>query len=509
MIDRRRDFVPAAIVVLLGAVFCVVQIQIRAPDHDNAYLLDISARMLAGERYFRDFLELNPPLYQALLFPVHGLHRLSGLGIYPLFIVYVSIVIVLVTLAILARLRPLLDGGPAERIWIGVAIEATLFFLPGPDFGQRDSVVIMLCLPALLWVGIREPRAPMTPGDWAAVLAACIGMLIKPYLVLVVVLAYGLNVVLLRDWRALIAPPIWLFAGLVAAYAAILVVFFPGWFEVVDLARIPYVAYDEPTWINGWTVRALTVLPILVIANEVFARGADKRLGRTLGAAAVGALVSFVLQHKGWSYHLLPLKLLLWLLLGWVVLAAAKWTATLRRYAALALCVILVLPLYRIISNGIETSRHVDTVMTRLADLLRENQVGPRVANFGTSVYPAYPLPFYRPSLPAWRFAQAWMIPWILQQERAGRGDAPDTRKVIAAQRSMVLEDFRRFRPDGILVDESPRLQAIDGPFDTLAWFRQDPQMAAILDEFERVGEFVDPQSVVTGKFGVYRRRQR
>ena len=51
---------------------CLLLLRILAPDHDNAYLLDIAGRMLAGGRYFRDFMELNPPLYSVLLFPPIG-----------------------------------------------------------------------------------------------------------------------------------------------------------------------------------------------------------------------------------------------------------------------------------------------------------------------------------------------------------------------------------------------------------------------------------------------------
>ena len=70
------------IILLAGVVSCGVLLQILAPDHDNAFHLEIAARMLAGGRYFFDFMELNPPLYPVLMIPVHGLRALTGLDLY-------------------------------------------------------------------------------------------------------------------------------------------------------------------------------------------------------------------------------------------------------------------------------------------------------------------------------------------------------------------------------------------------------------------------------------------
>ena len=95
------------------------------------------------------------------------------------------------------------------------------------------------------------------------------------------------------------------------------------------------------------------------------------------------------------------------------------------RYRMLLLCLVAVLPFYRLVDRTVLEERRVDESMRAMAAVLDANRIGPRIAVFGTSVYPAYPLSLYRETLPAWRFPQPWMIPWILQQGRAGRADAP------------------------------------------------------------------------------------
>jgi hypothetical protein len=72
----------------------------------------------------------------------------------------------------------------------------------------------------------------------------------------------------------------------------------------------------------------------------------------------------------------------------------------------------------------------------------------------------------------------------------------------------MVKEDFRRFHPDALLVDESLRMQAITGKFEMLEWFRRDPELARMLDEFERTGELKSPnRKYIGGDIALYKRR--
>jgi hypothetical protein len=99
------------------------------------------------------------------------------------------------------------------------------------------------------------------------------------------------------------------------------------------------------------------------------------------------------------------------------------------------------------------------------------------------------------------------MIPWIVQQGRAGRADAPDTAKMSTEMRRLMIEDFERYRPDAILVDETPEKLFLPDGFDIMAWFRQDPRMAAILDKYERVAVFDDPnERIHFRRLAVYRR---
>jgi hypothetical protein len=514
----RGEWLGRVAVMVAGLAACLLQLRILAPDHDNAYLLDVAGRMLSGGRYFHDFMELNPPLYSILLFPAHGLSA-TGLPLYSAFIIWISILITAATVAIFGTLRPLIEEGVAARAAISVGVLAALFVVPATDFGQRDHLALVLFLPALVWQAGRR-RGRVTAAGWAVVIAAALGVLIKPYLVLAVAGAYAVRLAEERDWRLLIEPPVWCFAAIACLYVGLIFLAFPEWFLVAEIAQSAYSAFDGSEWIGRREVVTAVAIAVLAGANEVFGRQGERRLGRVLAAATAGALGSYVLQHKSIEYHFIPARTLVWLLVGLVALEGIRWLAALplpaglrrwqamaSRYRVLLLCLVAVLPFYRLADRTVLDERRVDDSMRTLVAVLEANRIGPRIAVFGTSVYPAYPLSLYRESLPAWRFAQPWMIPWIVQQGRAGRADAPETMKMSAAMRRLVIEDFERYKPDAILVDETPEKLFLPKGFDIMAWFRQDPTMAAILDKYQRVAVFDDPnERVHFRRLAVYRR---
>jgi hypothetical protein len=520
----RGDVVVPVVVACAGAAFCLFQIGVLVPEHDSAYLLALAGEMLRGGRYFYDFLEINPPLYSLLLIPAQGLHAFAGLPLYSCFIVWISILITASAAAVGHLLRSLLDEGIVGRLLLAIAAEAALFFLPGLDFGQRDHLCCVLILPAVVWMAANRHATPMTATGWLIAVAATLGVLIKPHLLLVMALAYALRMLEEGTWRVVLEPPVWCAALLAALYAGLLVLVFPEWFKVVKIANVAYAGYDAGAWIGRRTIEALALLAVLAAANEVFARRStrERRFGRYLAVATLGSLGSFIVQHKGIDYQFIPTKLLISLFAGWVALMAAGWAATtpalaalqrpagfLRRYRAIVIYLVAIVPLTDIVGRVAVDGDRLNRSMVAFAAVLNAKAIGPRIAVFGSSVYPAYPLALYRPSQPAWRFTHPWLIPWIVQQQAAGGGKAPQVAEMEALQRSMVLEDFRRFEPDAILRDESPRKLGLPPTFDMMSWFREEPAMAAILDRYERVGEFDDPniKRYFSTRFGIYRRR--
>ena len=505
---------PVRLVALATAAAALpVQLAIIAPNHDNAYLLHIAGQMLAGGRYYADFLELNPPLYPLLLIPVHGLHRATGIGLHAVFLAAVTALVGLVGAVIGPALACLLRLGRLDAMALAGLATAALVILPGQDYGQREHVALLLLLPAVVWAAGRKPGAPAGGTGLVVAVPAAIGLLVKPFLLLVAGAVLTVTGVRLRTARVLLEPPIRLAAATAVLYGITLVLVFPEWFDVAAVARIAYRAYDETGWVDQRVTALLAAITALAVTNEAVARGSARALGRTVAGAAFGGALSYIAQHKGWDYHFLPGRMLTFGLGGVVLLAAgerlAPWLPAVARHRALLLAVIAALPLARTADYTRFQGARGDRAMRELVAFLDAHHAGPAIAVFATSIYPAHPLALYRPGRTAWRFAQPWLVPWI-EGERAVRGTTPEVARMAALQRLLVLDDFRRYRPDALLVDESPEMQALSERIDLLAWFAADPPMAAELAGFARVGQFRDPnlKSRHSVAYGLYLRRQ-
>jgi hypothetical protein len=518
-----RTWPGAAAVVLVGMACYLAGRRLFVPDLDNAYLLQVADQILSGGRYFFDIFEINPPLYSLLLIPVHGLHRLTGVALYSCFIAWISFLVIASSLAVWRHLADVLEEGAVGRALIAVAVELTLFFLPGLEFGQRDHLAVVLFLPALPWLAARQCGRPTGVGGWLTAAAASVGFLIKPHLLLIPALFGVLRLLEQRTLRVLVEPFLLCQVAGGCIYLGLVVWLFPEWFAVARVGSVAYAAYDATSWISRRTVLTVIVIAVLAATNELFSRSSppEKRLGRILAVATSGALGSYVMQHKDIDYQFIPTKMLLYQQAGMAVLAGARWLADvaprsagaaanlLLRQRSVVVCLLLLLSLPRTVAATAEAGHRADQYLRSLAALLQANAIGPRLVEFGTSAFPAYPLSLYRATQPAWRLPQLWILPWIVQREKAGHEGEPQTRTMAALLRAMVREDFRRFAPDAILVDESPDKLALPAGFDIMAWFREDPAMAAILDRYERVAEFDDSfgHRLFFTRLGLYRRR--
>ncbi len=523
--ERHRLYLcQHGIILLAGALFTLVQLLVLVPAGDNVFLLDISGWMLDGGRYFYEFMELNPPLFPVLMFPVQLAHRLTGLGVHPLFIVWISILIASSSAVVFRELTKVVDDGSASCVWLAIGVEAVLFFVPQLDFGQRDHLGVVLLLPALAGLAAREPETPTTRRDWFIAVMGAFGLLMKPHLLILGCSVYAMRLAQERNWRVLIEAPV--LAGLVVSclYVGAILIFFPEWLLVAKMASLVYSTFDTA---NGWFTNRtfVSVVAILGLAalNQLLATGKERSLGHLLAAAAAGALASYVLQHKDFEYHFVPTKVLLYLLAGLVAMSVMKmgatiaasqrlhgWAQMVQRYRCPILSVFALLFLSITVNRTNINAQSEAVDEWRLVQFLQLNNAGQRIASFSTALWPAYPLPAYRTSMPAWRWAQPWPIAWIALQEREGRASEANTVQMSRDLREMVKEDFRRFDPDALLVDESAGMQAITGKFEMLEWFRRDPELARILDEFERVGELHSPHRKYVGAdLALYKRRSR
>jgi hypothetical protein len=503
---RWAAFAPAVLYLLV----------ILAPplNHDVAAVLNFAERWLAGERLYRDLIDVNPPLIFVLNLLPAALAAWT-----PLDPVQALLLCALGLCALSWRLTAtLLRGaaGPARQGPVEAAVMhamvPTICVVAAYDFAQREHLMAVAALPycALAARRIEGVAPPPRRLAFGVVLLAALGFALKPHFLAVPALVEA--VVLLRRGpaRALRDPVPWLMAALWLAYLAAIPVFFPDYFgHVVPLVWAYYLD------IGGYSAWEVLISPILGPAMLALAavlpvalrRGAGP-LAQVLAAAAVGALVAAVVQHKGWTYHALPVTMLTAgaaaaALSRWLdrALAAGGGPGAVRggergAAAAPAAAAIATIGLALYAAHGGEAPWrelwfHGDRA-GRIAAFLKREAYGERLLVLSPDIYPVYPALNYARSRSTLRTMNLWLLQGVY---RTCPEDAARYRETWEMSRAeffvyrTVAEDFARTPPAAVLVSRNPGIPWCDGEFDFIEYFTRHPLFAETWERYRPAGE--------------------
>jgi hypothetical protein len=501
---------PALLPVLLFVPF------VLAPpvNHDVAAVLSFSQRWLAGEHLYSDLIDVNPPLIFVLNLIPAAIAAATGLDtVMALQLCLIAFGLFAWWLALGVRDRA--AEGPAESAFLDV-LPGLFVFAAGYDFGQREYLMAVAALPYLL-AAVRRERGERLPLRVTAAIVAAIGFALKPHFLGIPALV-ELYVLLGRarrgeQLRATLRDPVpWAMAAVWAAYLLSLPLFFSDYLNVVvPLAWGYYLENGENTvWLVPLVRRMLTVLCLLApLAGVALWPGlrAGYGLPRVLCVAALGAVASAVAQHKGWSYHILPIELFTCGLGG---VLAARWldglgaarshTAAIRIAAALG----GLFALYSVTVGeapwnelGFGTSD-----ASELTALLQDQADGERVLALSPGIAPIFPALNYARARLTLRTMNLWLL------DGAYRTCLPNGhryREVWEMGRPeffvyhTVAEDFARNPPAAVVVDHRSGIPACAEPFDIITYFSRHPLFAEVWSHYRLSGR--------AGGFSVYTRK--
>ncbi|TDG29107.1 hypothetical protein E2C05_18910, partial [Paracraurococcus ruber] len=326
----RRPARLLALAAGLPALACLLMALSPPLNHDVAAVLNFAERWLAGEALYADLIDVNPPLVFVLSLPAAAIGAWTPLdAVQGLLLCLLGLCALASWLALrLARPRggpgagP--GAGPMEAAALGTAIPLAAL-AAGYDFGQREHLMVVAALPYLALAARRAAGAATGRGlAVGATLLAAIGFALKPHFLAVPALVEAYVLLRRGPARALRDPLPWAMAGLWLLYLASLPLLFPDYAgQVLPLVWRYYLDIGGFAW---WQVilteRLGTGLMLLLPLAVAAARPGGGDLPRVVALAAFGAALSAVVQHKGWSYHALPVRLLAGLL---AVLLAARW----------------------------------------------------------------------------------------------------------------------------------------------------------------------------------------
>lgn len=468
-------------------------------NHDIAAVLAFAERMWEGEALYRQLIDVNPPLIFLLnLLPV-ALARLTGLPD-TLMLVLCVLGLCALSLRLCAALRP--AEGPAEAAMRRFLLPL-LVLLAGYDFAQREHLMAVAALPYLV---LAERRiAGVATGRLLAggvLLLAGLGFALKPHFLAVPALVEAL-VLAARlprlGWRAWRDPAPWLLGGLWALYLASIPVFFPAYFgQVVPLVWAHYVDLGGAPWWQVLLTPTLGSAAVLAAGLCGFALAVPGGwLPRVLGLALLGALAAALVQHKGWSYHLIPVWLWGGMLGG--VLAARLVDAALPRQAgraALPLAALACLALAVFTLRGGEAPwtqlGFAEGRTGRLAAWLKREAHGERLLVLSPDIAPVYPAMNYAAARSVLPFMSTWLLQAAYQSCPANGTPYREPWEMNRAEffvYRVVAERFAREAPGAVLVSRYTATRWCGAPFDFIAYFSRHPLFAEAWSHYRPKGE--------------------
>jgi hypothetical protein len=454
-------------------------------NHDVAWYLVAADRFLDGARLYRDIIEVNPPLAFYLAVPPVAAARLTGWEPIDCLVVYVFLLIALSLATCDHLLKTQSDRSAGYRVGVLFAALAALVLQPLALLGQREHFAVILSLPYLVLLTSRFVSSRCGTGEAFAVgVLAVFGFALKPYFLLVPI---GLELYLVMQRRSLVTwlrpESLALGAGL-GAYALFVYLVHPEYPSViVPFARLTYDAYEAPFL----SVLLKPIIAAVLVGTILYGLGrrapsVDRRSDVFIVAVA-GFLAGYLIQQKGWGYHLYPALAMMWLALASLLLQQmaigpswpqrASWILTAAWAGGFILVAVLGGP-YR---NG---------VPDRMLPIVKRYAPGGAIYAFTSHVWVGFPLVNEAHVRWASRFPSQWLLPGAVRP-RSGGSNLDPVRKarlerVAIYQAESVIEDLERWTPDLVVVDEQSRI-------DFLGYYLARPRFAALWRSYVHIGD--------------------
>lgn len=492
----NRVFRPATLLIAITILFAS-QIAIRLGsdlNHDTAWYLYVAQGLLNGGELYRDFVEVNPPLGIWLTVPVVMLSLATGFA--PVETLYgVFFATTVLTSLLVQRYLAMIQGvsGLLKGLILSLLVAAFLF-IPGPSFGQREHLLVLLFMPWFMLRAVRSQGAHVTAAESAFVgLLGAAAICLKPHAVFA---PLALEVLLLlrgRNLRAVFAPENLAATVFAAFYGVAIVIWSPPFLtEMVRLgvtAYVPYYGFDAAMILEHGLRPALVL--ILAFVLQRMSGGPMRELSGFALAVAAGFLAAYFLQAKGFHYQAMPAEI--FALAGGIFAFAGifddKTISGVKKplvAPAIIATAIAALSSTSQVYRGSPFNNGIDIA-----------QYHPGAKSFfiaSTNVYNGFPVAVRENLLWASRFPTLWLVPYVA--DRWHEGPLPDD-PIIAYALEAIVTDLQKFRPDVVFINQSTNQSYIKGgTFDYLKFMEQDPRFAAIWNTYELRGQ--------AGKFAVY-----
>ena len=506
---------------------------------------EIGRSMLEGSVLYVDRIDVNPPLifylYAALAY-VAGLFE-ADFG--RSFHLLVGVQVLYSALALYWLLR---EPRPSAALWLVIAtwVSFSVLVLAYVDFGQREHLFMLGYVP---WLYSRERRYSGGDIHWAPGLvrgaAGTLSALLKPHFLVVAVALELWMLCRTRCWSALRSIDVCVFGLGVTAYLGHFA-FLPMAVQHAYLGRwLPFIVGHYGAFncnLVDLLWRGLVPLVAIVAGVGFFAaRGVVATWRLRCEISALGTMLGigiFLIQHKGWGYHLYPA-------LGFLSLHVSTLLAVLFEQAncnprcehsargllgrAMVAGASVAVITGAALAHGVALRNFSAEVqrVARLADVIEGHSLkGDAILFIATGVDPGYPALMRLNRRPGSRYLHAFPIPMLYRDVRTQvhgfpyrmRTQQPPAEEAFLAE---LGRDVIRYRPALIFVcmrdpcDFCPSGFRVYDYLNVVGWqeeYMKDYQLLRTIGRFavyrraENTGGVGAPDSSIHDKIPVVRR---
>lgn len=493
-VARRRlgALADTGFVPLLLAIAAVGFYLLMPTKDDVSWLITNAEALFDGKTLYVDLVETNPPLSILLYTPAVLFERLTGLRAEIWSILFTAL------LALWCARYSVRGLGLARRdgAVVEIIIAVVFLWLPLGAFEQKDHVAAMIALP--LVVDLAGFSAGLAGGGkpgrirWPSSVLAGLAVAIKPQFVLAVVFPALALAVFARSWRPIINAGTMVSAGVFLAFQGVVYLCFPAFFtNVLPLVLELYAPARQSLYVLIGTDMGAMALLILMIGGLGYIHRRPGAVDIALVAASLGFFVAFVLQGKGWPYHLYPALSYAFILTAGFATPLFPGASGVRSPATVPfmLAFAFLVSCHWMMLTWIDYRQLTEAIKA-------EGIQSPRILSISAAHAAGHPSTRDAGGIWVGTYFSRWISVRAMNELVNGAPDeshASALKAWIAHDRSVLRSDIADRHPDLILLEQGPH-------FDWLAWARQDAETARLLDgyaESSRVPDLDDDGDVV------------
>jgi hypothetical protein len=315
-----RFFSPAVMGGILLSMICMLLMQANLMlNCDVSWLMLATRRLFEGGTYSGNFFETNPPLILFIYMPAVLVSYFFSFDVEIIARVYFICLALFSFTFCYPFIKNIFKNSNLKTTAFSLTLLIVYLCLPSGEFGQREHLLILFCMPYFLAVVYQLQGDTLTRRQAVITgLLAGFGFAIKPFYLVTFAAIEIYQMVQRKNWRVVLRLDNVMLATVLLAYGVIVLLFFKDYFLVMIplVSRYYYQGYAvslQSMLENTFTVYCAFLLGIALLTRK---RSTNPQLTTILMLCFITFFIVYFFQFSLMYYRVYPTLAIGFLLLG-------------------------------------------------------------------------------------------------------------------------------------------------------------------------------------------------